>query len=185
MVETTLLSQIAIARDLGKDRRTVAKRLHGYTPTEGKRGAKLYTLGQILSAFANDFAIDADGVSLDEARRRKAAAQAEIVEMEASQLKERLFDGELIAAWWAKIIGNANQKFLALPVKSAPTLFACETIEEHRSKHEGLLHEILDELAEYDPRADSGDAGWLEPPAKTDGKPMGGRKPPPKLRKRG
>ena len=63
---------------------------------------------------------DASVMSIDEARQRKAAAEAELVEIELARARGDAVSIEDVAKAWDGILTGVRARMLALPTKIAP-----------------------------------------------------------------
>lgn len=79
-------------------------------------------------------------------RMRLTRARADIMEMEKSQMEERLIPADDIEAAWMEAATNMRAKMLALPSKAAPDIFAAETLAEVKSLLKENVYEALNEL---------------------------------------
>ena len=61
-------------------------------------------------------------ISLDEARRRKLIAEAELAELELEKERGEVVDIEATEKSWSDVLGNVRAKILALPTTIAPVV---------------------------------------------------------------
>ena len=90
--------------------------------------------------------------SLDgDARKRLDAARADLAELELAEKNRELIPLNLIEEHLTKMFATIRQKFLSLPTKTAPMLHAKKTVHRVQKYLEKEIHEILQELANYEP----------------------------------
>jgi len=138
-----LFSQSAIAKELSIDRRTVANRLEHVTPFKTERNAKLYRLGDIVSAFS----VETDDLNLTAERARLAKEQADKTEMENSQKRGHSADVRMITERWAAVGSHIKLRMLAIAAKAAPLIVGEPDMQVIKHTLEILILESLSELA--------------------------------------
>lgn len=123
-----------------------------------------------------------EGVSLDEARLRKVAGEAALVEIEVAKKRGELVEIEVVAQAFGEQCANVRARLLPMPSKLAPLLAATSDLNEVQALLEQGIHEALSELsgdgitggpAEGDSRPDVGEP---EAPAEAEGQRVGRRK---------
>jgi len=87
--------------------------------------------------------------SLDEARQRKEAAEAEMAELELEQMRGRLATKEAVQSAWGTMVARFKARVVNLPAKAAPFLVALPTQVEVQTRLEGFVAELVAELREY------------------------------------
>jgi phage terminase Nu1 subunit (DNA packaging protein) len=130
-------------------------------------------------------------VDLEEARRRKLAAEAEREEIEVAKLRGEVIPVDMVA----RIIGDqftaCRARLLSIPTKLAPVLVSSADMAECRTLLETAVDEALHELTGYvAPEDDDGGTGsevdggpgpgapgMPEAPAEALSQPMGGQAP--------
>lgn len=104
-----------------------------------------YPLGEVVEAYWKSL-FDAEGLTA--ARTRLTSAQAEMAELELSEVKGELHRASAIVHVWGETISNAKAKILAIPTKVSPELVGKNVTQiQDRLKEE--IYEVLNELAEY------------------------------------
>lgn len=89
---------------------------------------------------------DTKSLDIDEARRRKVAAEAALTELDLSKRKGELVEIEDVAESVGEDYANLRAKLLSLPVKVAPQAVGITDAIEVQSLIESLIHEALEEL---------------------------------------
>ena len=89
---------------------------------------------------------DVSSLDIDEARRRKLAAEAALTELDLSHRRGELIEVELIADLVGDEYANVRAKILALPTKLAPLLLGVASLAEARGIIESGIIEALEEL---------------------------------------
>lgn len=117
---------------------------------------------------------------------RKMTADADIAEITASLMAGRVHEGKAVEELWISQLMAARSKFLAMPSKLA-ALCPAEISAEILKEATDLIHEVLDQLGDYDPqkiaeRTDrkrvsdptpTADDAPLEAAAQAESEPMG------------
>lgn len=98
---------------------------------------------------------DTAQLDIQEARRRKTAAEAALVELDLALRKKEIIEIESIAEVVGTEYANCRARLLAIPSKLAPILQTVEGIAEKRDAIEGAIVEALTELS-FDSRPDAG-----------------------------
>jgi phage terminase Nu1 subunit (DNA packaging protein) len=98
-------------------------------------------------------------VDLDEARRRKLAAEAELAELDAAVRRGDVVPVEMVAKIIADQFTACRARFLSIPTKLAPVLISSTDMVECRTLLEAAVDEALHELVGYAPDSDDGSAG--------------------------
>lgn len=90
--------------------------------------------------------------TLDDARKRKTEAEADMAEIElAKKSGEAILLGDAMAQW-AQLISNCRAKLLSAPSKMAPVVAVEEDVAKCRRIIEDTILEALSELDHYDPK---------------------------------
>lgn len=89
---------------------------------------------------------DTADIDLDEARRRKTAAEAALVEIEVSKRRGEVIEIEHVAEAVGEDYANVKAKLLALPTKLAPQLIGMENPVEIQAILADMITEALEEL---------------------------------------
>jgi hypothetical protein len=88
-----------------------------------------------------------DNINIEEAKRRKLAAEAALAETELAQVQGKLLDAEEAAKQWAELIANCRAKLLAIPAKASGEIFAAESLVEVKTILKKMIIEALNELS--------------------------------------
>lgn len=186
------LSEVAAL--IGKSSRWVSElRANGALPADGA------TLKEFTEAWAKHRAGEGKIKKSDDATTRLITAQADMAEMKAAQLRLSLLPREEVTSAVQSAFARVRAKLLSLPAKSAPIVVSMKSAVPIQEKLTELVHEALAELATTSiaveenadapgdggskPSAGGGGGGLVarnDAAAKTDGKPVGRRKPPAK-----
>lgn len=118
-------------------------------------------------------------------KARRAAAQAELAEIEVQEKRGQLVSIDLVTTVLQRLITNAKARLLILPTKAAPQAAALKDPVGIKNFLEGLIYESLSELSAITPAdlVSSEVLETLESAAEIDGEPMGG--PVPQVKSRG
>lgn len=100
---------------------------------------------------------DTTNLDLDEARRRKMAAEAALAEYDLAEKRGDVIPIEAIARMVTEDYTRLRTRLLAMPSKLAPLLAVITTPEEARDILDGALEEALSELASNSYLDDEGD----------------------------
>lgn len=99
-------------------------------PAREKRGffdanifLRLYVENVIIPKYAKP---DIEGESVEEAKRRKEIAVANLKELQASELKGELVPKDEAIEWVGSLVDEARNSFVALPRRMAPTIYGKE-----------------------------------------------------------
>jgi phage terminase Nu1 subunit (DNA packaging protein) len=91
---------------------------------------------------------DTSTLDIDEARRRKTAAEAALAELELGRRKSELLEVEAVEKAWTGLLLAFRSRMLSLPVKAAPLVQVCQTLPEIQEQLKRLIYEALTELSE-------------------------------------
>jgi phage terminase Nu1 subunit (DNA packaging protein) len=80
-------------------------------------------------------------------RMRLTRAKADIMEMERSQMEEKLIPTNDIETSWLEATANMRAKMLSLPTKAAAEVFSAESISEVKNILKEQIYEALAELS--------------------------------------
>ena len=89
---------------------------------------------------------DTRSLDIEEARRRKMAAEAALVELDLAKRRGEVIEIEEVAGVVGDDYANVRAKLLALPTKLAPQLIGAEDLAECKSLIERGVAEALEEL---------------------------------------
>ncbi len=87
-----------------------------------------------------------DAIDIEEAKRRKMAAEAGLAELELQKEQGKVIYIEKIADEFGEQLTNFRAKMLSLPSKIAAQVFTAENVQEIRSIIEDSIHEALNEI---------------------------------------
>lgn len=151
-MQQTLWSISALSLELGIDRRTLAKKLSDVPADEitksGKRDYKKWKLANVINHLFCHTDDDYDGISFEEAKRRKIAAEAELAEIQLFKEKGEAISIEVANQLWEKAVTSCRAKLLSIPTEVSPFL-ATESDEASIQLYiEKSIHEALNELAD-------------------------------------
>lgn len=137
------------ARELGAvlgltDRRVRQLAEGGAFPREG-RGR--YLLAACVQAYVALVAIARDGLDIAEARRRKVAAEADLLELELASERQETVRVEDVGNLVAQEYATVRARFLVLPSKLAPILAAESSSAACKSHLEAAVREALANLS--------------------------------------
>jgi phage terminase Nu1 subunit (DNA packaging protein) len=90
---------------------------------------------------------DAGAIDIEEAKRRKLAAEAALAETELAQVQGRLVEAEVVERAWAELVANCRAKLLSIPSKVSPEVFAAESLVEVKATMKSAITEALNELS--------------------------------------
>lgn len=141
-----LWSLSALATEFGLDRRAVARRIDGINPAGEIQGNPAWHLADVAPALAGITA-QGDEVSFDEARRRRAVAEAVLAEMEVERAAGRLLKREDVDAAVIGAFARVRARLLAVPGKAAP-LVAGNDAAAASEIIRRAIHDALRELSE-------------------------------------
>jgi phage terminase Nu1 subunit (DNA packaging protein) len=152
----------ALSGALGMDRRTLGDRFRDIEPSRVEGKAKLFSLIQILTALAADFLPEDADVDLNEAKRRRELALAQLAELDLQERRGEVINADEVENTWATVIVNVRSRLLSLPTKAAPLLQGVTGLAETNEVLKGLIYEALRELSAsnfYLPEPDDEQAG--------------------------
>lgn len=138
----------ALSGALGMDRRTLGDRFRDIEPSRVEGKAKLFSLLQILTALAADFLPENSDVDLNEARRRRELALAQLAELDLQERRGEVIGASEVESTWATVITNVRSRLLSLPTKAAPMLQGVTGLAETNEVLRGLVYEALRELSD-------------------------------------
>jgi len=108
----------ALAVEFGIDRRTVAKRVEGIAPAGVERGSPVWLLADVAPAIMG--AVEPDETGIDEAKRRKALAEARLAEFAVEREAGRMLAREDVDAAVIASFARVRTRLLSVPHKCAP-----------------------------------------------------------------
>lgn len=90
-----------------------------------------------------------DLVDIDEAKRRKLAAEASLQELELMKEQGKVVEIEQVGKVYSEQLANFRAKMLSLPTKCASSVFTAKDIKEAKAILEDTVIEALNELVEF------------------------------------
>lgn len=111
---------------------------------DANMACRLYIENQIIPKFARPN----DGCeSIEEARRRKEIAMANLKELQEAQQRAELIPKDQAIDWLVGIISEAKSAFMAVPRRIAPVLYGLSEIRDIESKVRSEMTRILEKLS--------------------------------------
>ena len=149
----TQFNKADVARFMGVSVNTVTQWVGKGLPYIQKGGAGkswVFDMPEVVAWREEQIALAAVGdtasLDIDEARRRKLAAEAALAEIEVSKKRGEVVEIEAVADAVGDDYANVRAKLLSLPTKAAPQLAIIEDSAEAQGVLEKLVHEALEEL---------------------------------------
>jgi phage terminase Nu1 subunit (DNA packaging protein) len=147
------LSKVDLSRFYGVHVNTISQWVSKGCPfiSKGSGGRKWVFSSAAVTAWREDQIAqqalgDVTSLDIDEARRRKLAAEAALTELDLSHRRGELIEIEYIADLVGDEYANVRAKILALPTKLAPLLLGLTSLTEVRGIIETGIIEALEEL---------------------------------------
>mgnify|MGYP003154446415 CR=1 FL=1 len=109
----------------------------GIIPKTDRGRYELFPVVQGYIKFLRERKLGRAVVSLDEARQRKLAAEAEMAEIELAKARADVVRVGDVAKQWETILGDVRTRFLALPTKLAPLV----AVEDQQKTVEELIED--------------------------------------------
>jgi len=140
------LSTISKLLDLS-DRRIKQLSREGVIPKTERGRYELVPAVRGYIKYLRERSLDVGVVSIDEARQRKAAAEAELSEIELAKARAAVVSVDDVAKQWQSILSGVRTRLLAVPTKVAPMV----AVESDQTIVKGLIedgvHTALGELS--------------------------------------
>jgi hypothetical protein len=92
-----------------------------------------------------------DKIDIEEAKRRKIAAEAALAEVELETVQKKLIPAEQIEKEWSEMIMNCRAKLLSIPAKVSPEVFAADDLTTVKVLLKQSINEALNELSVGEP----------------------------------
>lgn len=140
-----LWSLSALAVEFDMDRRAVARRINGIAPAGEIKGKSAWHLADVAPMLTDAGALD-DGQTIEEARRRKMAAEARLAEMNVEKTAGRLLDRTDVDAAVTGAFARVRARLLAVPHKCAPLVVGLGAPEASEVIRQAV-YEALNELS--------------------------------------
>lgn len=93
---------------------------------------------------------DTAAIDIEEAKRRKLAAEAELAETELHQVRGRLIELEEVEKTWSELFAACRARLLSLPSKLSPEVFAADSVTEVKGILKAGVIEALNELSDLE-----------------------------------
>ena len=119
----------------------------GIIPKTERGRYELFPVVQGYVKFLRERKLGKAVVSLDEARQRKLAAEAEMAEIELAKARADVVRVEDVARQWETILGDVRTRFLSLPTKLAPLVAVEGEKTTVKEKIEDGINTALGQLA--------------------------------------
>lgn len=113
---------------------------------------------------------DTSGLDLDEARRRKLAAEAAMVELDLAKRKGEVIEIDAVAGVVGDDYANVRAKLLSLPTKLAPQLIGIDDVATCKALIERGVSEALEEFTADGIYTNGGADSEIEPGEKVKSK---------------
>lgn len=127
----------------GVDRRTIAKRLSGLTPEQGPGKARLFPSDIALRAIFTA----GNGLDLQQEQAALARERRRALELENGRREKTLLPADEVSEVWSHQVGIAKGRFLALPVRLAPSLLRCSALRDVETTLRDAIFDVLTELS--------------------------------------
>jgi phage terminase Nu1 subunit (DNA packaging protein) len=88
-----------------------------------------------------------DKIDIEEAKRRKIAAEAALAEVELETVQRKLIPADQLEKEWSELIMNCRAKLLSIPSKVSPEIFAADDLTTVKVLLKQALQEALNELS--------------------------------------
>jgi hypothetical protein len=83
---------------------------------------------------------------IEEARRRRESAEAELAELKLERERGRLVDKSVVDAQLEVLYGRIRARFMAIPAKYAPICVGQMTVAEAKTRLDEMVAELMDEM---------------------------------------
>lgn len=101
---------------------------------------------------------DTSKLDMDEAKRRKTAAEAALAELDLAKARGEVIESATVEKAWSDLILSFRAKVLSVPPKMAPMLIVAGDVAEIERLLDDSLREALTELARYGNGGEGDDA---------------------------
>ena len=146
------------------ERRVQQLSREGIIPKSERGRYELVPAVQGYIRYLRDRSLDVGVVSIDVARQRKTAAEAELAEIELAKARADVVSIDDVALQWDALLGACRTRLLGVPTKVAP-MVAVETDQSLvKDTLEDAIYNALGELA----------ADWVSDQPGSDGEPEPG-----------
>ncbi len=148
MAQTFPLDTICKLLDLTPQRINQLVR-EGIVPRAERGRYELVPVVQAYVKYLRERAVKGDvhGDDYSTHRTRLVKARADLTEMEKAQMVGELIPAQDVQDAWVEVLGNCRAKLLSIPTKTAPEVFAADTLVEVKAILKQSVNEALAELA--------------------------------------
>jgi phage terminase Nu1 subunit (DNA packaging protein) len=185
-----IVNKVQLASIIGKSESWITDAQKGHDFPIEKRGrgraGQLYDTAKVIEWLEkrqiNHLTGNQGLIDLDEAKRRKMAAEAGLAELELMKEQGVLVEIEKIADDFGEQLSNFRAKMISIPSKCAAQVLTCDNVQEIKSILEDSINEALNEVRgignfNADGELEGGDSQAVLPEAeattKTDDLAMG------------
>lgn len=149
-----IVNKVQLSSIIGKSESWITDAQKGHDFPIEKRGrgraGQLYDTAKVIEWLEkrqiNFFTGNQGLIDLDEAKRRKMAAEAGLAELELMKEQGYLVEIEKIADDFGEQLSNFRAKMIAIPSKCAALVMTCENVQEIKSILEDAIYEALNEI---------------------------------------
>lgn len=161
-----IVNKVQLASIIGKSESWITDAQKGHDFPIEKRGrgraGQLYDTAKVIEWLEKrqiNFLTGNQGlIDLDEAKRRKMAAEAGLAELELMKEQGILVEIEKIADDFGEQLSNFRAKMISIPSKCAGQVLTCDNVMEIKSILEDAINEALNEvrgIGNFDPEGES------------------------------
>lgn len=141
----------ALAVELGRDRRSIAKLVSDLPPDGQERGVDAWRLKRVIDIMLRGSRErPAGNLDPEQQRARKEKELADAAALKNAVTRKELVSGAEVEKAWGNMIGIARERILAMPSKLGPVLAAMTSAAEVQRAIEDEVRTALDELAGTD-----------------------------------
>lgn len=149
-----IVNKVQLASIIGKSESWITDAQKGHDFPIEKRGrgraGQLYDTAKVIEWLEKrqiNYLTGNQGlIDLDEAKRRKMAAEAGLAELELMKEQGYLVEIEKIADDFGEQLSNFRAKMISIPSKCAAQVLTCENVQEIKSILEDSIYEALNEI---------------------------------------
>lgn len=136
-----------IQTELGIDGRKLGQFLARIKPIRENGKFKYYLIQDVIEVIYKN---KSNVVPLDELKKKKLQAEAELAELEVEKEKGNLIPVKYIERQWANLVIACKSKLLSIPTKLAPIMATETDINVCKNMMEEQLNQALSELSKGD-----------------------------------
>lgn len=141
------VSQSQVAREVGCSQQYISMLIKQGLPSNPKKQVRKK---DVVARLGKDKKKN-NGPDYWSEKARHEKIKADLAELELAEKNRELIPQHLIEEHLTKMFISIRQKLLTLPTKAAPMLHAKKPIHHVKKYLEAEIHQILSELANYDP----------------------------------